>query len=233
MSELFRTQAGKTESKYARCSLPSMQRSGIIAAAIAVSTVIVGGISGCQKSTSPMNVATTATNSKTPAPGAGSTTIGSLPNLVGRGLQNAQDAARKAGFFTLISHDALGRGRHQILDRNWKVCFQNPPSGTMQTSSTVDFGAVKLAESCPGSDQAGTEPGPAGASMPNLVGKSAAVAERSLGNNASISFKDATGAGRSVLVASNWRICSQDPAPGRPYGGVPVTLTVAKFTEPC
>lgn len=176
---------------------------------------------------------TTAPATAPSSSGVGSAAIGTLPNLVGRGLQNAQDTAQDAGFDTLKSHDSLGRGRHQILDRDWKVCFQNPAPGPMPTTSTVDLGAVKLEESCPAADQAGTEPGPAGASMPNLIGKSVAVAEKSLGNDASILFKDATGADRTVLVPSNWQICAQDPAPGKPYNGVPVTLTVAKFTESC
>ena len=120
-----------------------------------------------------------------------------------------------------------------MVDRDWKVCFQNPAPGQVPTTATVDLGAVKLEESCPATDQAGTEPGPAGASMPNLLGKSVAVAYRSLGNDASISFKDGTGADRKVLVPSNWQICAQDPGPGEPYNGVPVTLTVVKFSESC
>jgi hypothetical protein len=209
-------------------------RLGARAAALAMATLIVVGISGCQQPTSSSDGMVRTTTGAVPASrGAGRPSSASLPNLVGRGLQYAQDAAQAAGFFNLASHDALGRGRHQILDRDWKVCFQSPAPGVIQTDSTVDFGVVKLDENCPGADQVGAEPGPVGTSMPNLIGKSAAVAERSLGSNASISFKDATGAGRSVLIASNWKICAQDPAPGKPYGGVPVTLTVVKFTESC
>ncbi|MCW2904341.1 MAG: hypothetical protein JWO67_6606, partial [Streptosporangiaceae bacterium] len=44
-----------------------------------------------------------------------------LPNLVGMGLQSAQDTAQAAGFYGLSSHDSLGRARHQVLDRDWKV----------------------------------------------------------------------------------------------------------------
>ena len=41
-------------------------------------------------------------------------------------------------------------GRHQVLDRNWKVCSQNVPPGTSVDQSVgITFGAVKLAESCP------------------------------------------------------------------------------------
>ena len=76
-----------------------------------------------------------------------------MPNEVGSVLQDAQDAIQKLTgnvvFFT-GSHDAGGRGRHQILDRDWKVCDQNVAPGTqIQAGSKIDFGVVKLAERCP------------------------------------------------------------------------------------
>ena len=233
MSSLLGVQAGITETVHSRCGLHRIQGWVACTAALVASTAIVAGVSGCGPAGSTSGVVTTAPATAPASTGAGSAAIGSLPNLVGRGLQNAQDTAQAAGFDVLKSHDALGRGRHQIIDRDWKVCFQSPSAGPVPATSTVDLGAVKLAESCPATDQAGMEPGPAGASMPNLIGKSVAVAEQSLGNNASISFKDATGRDRAVLVPSNWQICAQDPAPGKPFNGVPVTLTVAKFTESC
>ena len=95
-------------------------------------------------------------------PGGGTTTIGpsisatthwSMPNEVGAGLQQAQDDIQKLTgnliFFT-SSHDASGKGRHQILDKDWKVCSQNvPPGSPITIGSKIDFGAVKLAEACP------------------------------------------------------------------------------------
>jgi hypothetical protein len=76
-----------------------------------------------------------------------------MPNLVGSGLQDAQDAIQKLTgnkiFFT-GSHDAGGRGRHQVLDRDWKVCNQNIAAGTqIQAGVKIDFGVVKLSERCP------------------------------------------------------------------------------------
>src|SRR5688500_12413506 len=51
-----------------------------------------------------------------------------MPNLVGVNLQDAQDRIQtltgSAIFFT-TSHDASGKGREQVVDRNWKVCDQN------------------------------------------------------------------------------------------------------------
>lgn len=72
-----------------------------------------------------------------------------LPNLVGQQLQAAQDAAQAAGFYLLSSHDATGASRMQVLDRNWKVCSQSPAPGAVDPSETVDFGTVKIEETCP------------------------------------------------------------------------------------
>jgi hypothetical protein len=72
-----------------------------------------------------------------------------LPDLVGKVLQTAQDEAQAAGFFTLTSSDALGQSRLQVLDRNWKVCTQNPQPGSHRTDVKVDFRAVKIEEDCP------------------------------------------------------------------------------------
>lgn len=102
------------------------------------------------------------TGCRVDTPGGGSTTIGpsinatthwNMPNEVGAGLQQAQNDIQKLTgnliFFT-SSHDASGKGRHQILDRDWKVCSQNiPPGNPITIGSKIDFGAVKLAETCP------------------------------------------------------------------------------------
>jgi hypothetical protein len=76
-----------------------------------------------------------------------------MPNLIGANLQGAQDGIQAltgdAVFFT-FSHDVTGKGRHQILDGDWKVCAQNVPPGAPITIGTrIDFGVVKLAERCP------------------------------------------------------------------------------------
>ncbi|MEW2547245.1 hypothetical protein AB0910_15970 [Streptomyces sp. NPDC047002] len=73
-----------------------------------------------------------------------------VPSFVGMGLQAAQDKAQAAGFFLLRSHDSTGAGRFQILDRDWKVCSQNvEPGKHASTETELDFGAVKLSETCP------------------------------------------------------------------------------------
>jgi hypothetical protein len=75
-----------------------------------------------------------------------------MPNEAGHVLQDAQDDLQRVSgnsAYYSRSHDLLGN-RHQILDRNWQVCTQNIAEGaTVSESDTVDFGVVKLSESCP------------------------------------------------------------------------------------
>lgn len=154
-----------------------------------------------------------------------------VPNLVGKGLQAAQDAAQAQGFYDLTSHDSLGRDRHQILDRDWKVCSQKPAAGTgMSTSTKLDLGAVKTTETCPRSDQA--PPEKTGRTMPNFVGKGLAPARDSLPSDASVTVKDATGS-RVIILESDWTVCSQNPKAGAAYTGQPVNFTAVKSDETC
>ncbi|AXL93583.1 hypothetical protein C4J65_31625 [Streptomyces sp. CB09001] len=165
-------------------------------------------------------------------PSADAETTATLPDMVGKGLQSAQDEAQAAGFYLLTSHDALGRGRNQLLDRNWKVCAQSPASGTQPTDTEVDFSTVKLEESCPASgDQA--EPEEAGGTMPDFAGKSVKVARQALDGSTSITVNDVSGQDRMVLVESNWQVCSTDPAAGAKLDGQPVTIGAVKFGESC
>jgi hypothetical protein len=125
-----------------------------------------------------------------------------VPNLVGKGLQTAQDTSQAAGFYNLTSHDSLGRGRMQLLDRDWVVCFQSPAAGTTTSVDTkLDFGAVKLTEKCPSTDE--KPPAKTGSTMPNFIGKGLAAARSSLPGSASITATDAAG-DRMILLESNW-----------------------------
>ena len=74
-----------------------------------------------------------------------------MPDLRGQVLQDAQNALHTQGVFYSKSHDLRGV-RHQVLDRDWKVCSQNVPAGQQVTGNaegTIDFGVVKLSETCP------------------------------------------------------------------------------------
>ncbi|MFF7356909.1 PASTA domain-containing protein [Streptomyces filipinensis] len=155
-----------------------------------------------------------------------------VPNFVGMGLQSAQDTAQAAGFYSLKSHDSSGRARMQILDRDWKVCSQSiTPGMVTSTTAQLDFGAVKLAETCPSHDQ--SAPSVAGSTMHDFRGKSVKAVRETLDSSTSITVNDATGAGRMVLVESNWQVCSQKPAAGTKLNGRPVTLDAVKYGETC
>ncbi|MFY4722645.1 PASTA domain-containing protein [Streptomyces sp. LaBMicrA B280] len=207
-------------------------RTRIISAALLCAAV---GLTACQptgnrsgggnSSTAPGGSATKGGTSANAAPRA-------VRNFVGMGLQSAQDAAQADGFFSLTSHDALGRDRMQALDRNWKVCSQNVAAGrSVPPRTTLDFGAVKLAESCPGTDR--KAPSVRGGKMPDFRGKSVKAARAALASGTSLTVKDASTDGRWVLVESNWQVCAQTPAAGSALRGQPVTFTAVKFGESC
>lgn len=155
-----------------------------------------------------------------------------VPRSIGMGLQAAQDAAQAVGFWNLTSHDSAGRDRMQVFDRDWKVCSQKPAAGTKVSADTkLDFGTVKLAESCPAKDQ--KPPAKAGAVMPNFVGKGLNTATEALPSNLSITPTDVSGQDRMILLESNWQVCTQNPAAGRALHGQPVEFGVVKFGESC
>lgn len=164
--------------------------------------------------------------------GAAKAETASLPDMAGKGLQSAQDQAQEAGFYSLTSHDALGRSRMQAFDRNWKVCSQTPKAGEHPTDAKVDFATVKLEEDCPAKDE-GAAPEAADGTMPNFEGKAVKVAREALDGSTSITVDDASGQDRMVLMESNWKVCSQEPAAGAKLDGQPVSLTAVKFEESC
>ncbi|MHA5050023.1 PASTA domain-containing protein [Streptomyces sp. SD15] len=220
-------------------------RTHIISAVLlcAATSVLVG----CDPDTSATGTSTTSTSSSATVevPKASATTDDKpaddkpssaekkkVPSLVGMGLQSAQDTAQSEGFYSLKSHDSQGRDRMQAFDRNWKVCSQNVKAGTsVSTDTTLDFGAVKLEETCPAKDEA--EPSAAGDKMPDFTGKSVKAARAALDSSTSITVNDASGDDRWVLVESNWQVCTQTPAAGTALNGQPVTLTAVKFEESC
>ncbi|MFJ6070969.1 hypothetical protein ACIQFU_08990 [Streptomyces sp. NPDC093065] len=155
-----------------------------------------------------------------------------LPNFVGMGLQSAQDKAQELGFYSLDSHDALGRDRMQAFDRNWKVCSQNVKAGTSASTDTgLDFGAAKLEETCPAKDEKAPEA--ADGKMPDFKGKSVKAARGALDSGTSITVDDASADDRMVLMESNWQVCTQNPAAGAAWDGRPVEFTAVKFGESC
>lgn len=73
-----------------------------------------------------------------------------MPRLVGKNLQDAQDLLQSLGSYLMDQQDASGLGRIQVRDSNWKVCRQRPAAGTVVPVDTVVIlAAVKLDERCP------------------------------------------------------------------------------------
>ncbi len=91
---------------------------------------------------------TTAPASASPSPSP-TDTLAVLPDLSGTDLQSARDHAQELGYYRLTSHDLTGRGRRQVVDRDWHVCSQSPGKGAADPSTTtVTFNVVKNGESC-------------------------------------------------------------------------------------
>lgn len=161
-----------------------------------VSAAIVAGSAACvlvacgdtESPGSDVTLTQTTQPATTTQPGKGA--LKRLPNLAGKGLQTAQDEAQAAGFSYLTSHDALGRGRNQVLDRNWKVCAHFPAAGQVRVETEIDFATVKLEEKCPAKTGATGAP-KVDRTMLNFVGKSVKAVRDALPFSASIDTTDA------------------------------------------
>ncbi|GLZ32694.1 hypothetical protein Lesp02_48820 [Lentzea sp. NBRC 105346] len=70
--------------------------------------------------------------------------------------------------------------------------------------------------------------------MPDLVGKGLDTAYAQFSQDTKITTIDATGAGRIVLMPSNWKVCAHDPRAGAfLFPGAIVTFVVVKNEEKC
>ncbi|MFD9003274.1 hypothetical protein ACFV0T_20240 [Streptomyces sp. NPDC059582] len=202
---------------------------------VVLACTVVGALAACQPADDAKSGGgATASGSAGAGKGGGPTAHEkkTVPDFVGMGLQSAQDTAQEQGFYALTSHDALGRDRNQILDRDWKVCSQSVQAGTSSAVDTeLDFGAVKLDETCPKKDE--KAPSVAGGRMPDFAGRSVKAARGALDAGTSITVKDASADDRWVLVESNWQVCTQSPAAGTTLNGQQVAFTAVKFGESC
>jgi PASTA domain len=80
----------------------------------------------------------------------GTVNTGTVPNVVCKDLQASQDTLQAAGFYNLGSADGTGRGRAQLIDRNWVVIAQSAQSaraGSAPSPTTrIVLTAVKYGE---------------------------------------------------------------------------------------
>ncbi|MFC8045634.1 calcium-binding protein [Nocardia sp. NPDC057353] len=61
-------------------------------------------------------------------------------------LQDAQDTIQAAGVFFSRSVDATGKGRAQVMDRNWVVVGQTPAAGVPIGEGEAMLSVVKIGE---------------------------------------------------------------------------------------
>jgi hypothetical protein len=126
---------------------------GIVGLVIVVVAVLLSTSPKKHPSNNPVHSSAGITSASAPsATSAAATRSFRMPNEVGRGLQAAQDDIQRVSdnpLFVSHSHDLLG-SRFQVLDRDWKVCAQNiAPGRLVPANSDIDFGVVKLPETCP------------------------------------------------------------------------------------
>ncbi|AXG76507.1 PASTA domain-containing protein [Streptomyces paludis] len=203
-----------------------------LAASAALAAAALLTLTACEGTGTPGPTGSTQADSR-PSPTDSSptgATTAVLPNLIGQRLDSARKAAREAGFPQVGSDDALGRGRGQILERNWRVCFQTPVPGTLPRGTKVGVSTVKTGEKCPAKDP--REPNPDG-KMPDFTGKSVRFARTVVDQSAEVTARDVSGKDRTILVESHWKVCGQEPAPGVRLGNEPVRLDTVKFDEKC
>ncbi len=72
-----------------------------------------------------------------------------MPAVVCMNLQVAQNAIHAAGVFFSRSKDGTGRGRFQILDRDWIVIAQSPGPGALIGEGDAVLTVVKYTEPNP------------------------------------------------------------------------------------
>ena len=148
------------------------------------------------------------------------------------GLGVAEEVASDGGV-GLQPYDSLGKGRDVDEPREWKVCFQSPEPGSYAVPVTALVGAVQVDEACPAQD-AGVGPAINRATMPAFTGRPALLVRTTLGEAASIAYRDVEGDGTvSEDDLADYRVCSQSPAAGEPYNGVPVTVRIGRLPDAC
>lgn len=82
----------------------------------------------------------------TPGPTTAAAPTAIMPTVVCMNLQEAQNTIQAAGVFFSRSTDASGRGRAQVMDRNWTVVAQEPAPGTPIGEGEAVLSVVKNEE---------------------------------------------------------------------------------------
>ncbi|MGK5532749.1 PASTA domain-containing protein [Streptomyces sp. URMC 129] len=157
-----------------------------------------------------------------------------IPDLTGRDLASASDAADDAGFRS-TSHDATDEDAGQWVQENWSVCFQSPAAGTEAAPDTViDFAVVRDGTPCPPRDGAAV-PHP---EVPGVLGLPFADAESAM-REVELTGIEAESAYTDVPLPAehdDWVVCFQHPAEGEKIqhpDTVDVTLSLTAPATDC
>lgn len=148
-------------------------RQGVVAASVVAAVLVLMGVIGdisdglerassASKSSTAATPVPTAPDAWPPTPAApgpngqqpavpptaneSTPTAAIMPNVVCMNLQAAQDMIQEAGVFYSRSEDATGKGRAQIVDRNWVVVAQSPAPGTLIGEGDAMLSVVKYGE---------------------------------------------------------------------------------------
>ncbi|MFI0790233.1 hypothetical protein ACH4Q6_32105 [Streptomyces lydicus] len=74
---------------------------------------------------------------------------------------------------------------------------------------------------------------PVAAIVPDVIGGNAGRAYEQMSSELDMTFKDASGRGRTVDDPAGWKICGSQPGPNQRITQFPVIFKVMKVTEGC
>jgi hypothetical protein len=119
----------------------------IAIAALALAATGCGSKSAAPATVTLQQTVTTEAAPAEPQPPPASTGDISVPNVVGKNHQLAQDTMQAAGLYVLDEEDATGAERMLLWDRNWVVVRQSPAAGTMVSEDqTILLSSKKYGE---------------------------------------------------------------------------------------
>src|SRR3954454_8148576 len=173
----------------------------------------------------------------------GTSKSATVPNVVGQRLDVAESDLDDEG----VKYEEIGGGTFGIIAKsNWTVCSTQPDAGS--TASKVKLIVDReCASTAPGSGAVPTDTGastPRRASrkswrMPDLQGRNLQDAQDAIQRLTHDAIwythsHDATGADRGQWLDRDWKVCTQNIAPGqRIHARAKIDFGVVRVSEPC
>lgn len=184
-----------------------------------------GGNGRPEAPASPSSAEATATGTPSTSP----PTPAEPPQLLGKVLKEAQEVADGAGY-DVVTHDASDRDDGQWDADGWKVCFQVAGGQRGGGRPVLDLGVVRVDSPCPAADGEKVSwpsmPGVAGATFVRAGEMLEAVGVRKVRPESV--YTDVT----LPADPSTWRVCFQDPAPGKEIENPQYATAYLKLAPP-